>query len=93
MPHALSSGTIDLLAYTDRECEVPKEWCAGVSLVVLPRTDRMSFQNRVSNLPSISLNQSHREESDPRFISNAADVKLRSFSTKVCGFHWCFCGQ
>lgn len=24
---ALNAGTIDLLAYTDRECEVPKEWC------------------------------------------------------------------
>jgi hypothetical protein len=24
-----------------------------------------------------------REESDPRYITNAADVKLRSFSTKV----------
>ena len=34
-------------------------------------------------LPSKSHDQSHREESDPRFISNAADVKLRSFSTKV----------
>lgn len=25
-----------------------------------------------------------REDSDPRFITNAADVKLRSFTTKVC---------
>ena len=25
-----------------------------------------------------------REESDPRYIQNAADVKLRSFTTKVC---------
>ncbi|KAK2075928.1 hypothetical protein QBZ16_001264 [Prototheca wickerhamii] len=49
LPILTDSCTIDLLAYTDRECEVPKEW----------------------------------EESDPRFISNAADVKLRSFSTKV----------
>ena len=24
------------------------------------------------------------EESDPRYIANAADVKLRAFSTKVC---------
>lgn len=25
-----------------------------------------------------------REDSDPRFINNSADVKLRSFTTKVC---------
>lgn len=44
-----AAGTIDLLAYTDKENEVPLDW----------------------------------EESDPRYITNAADVKLRSFSTKV----------
>lgn len=43
------TGTIDLLAYTDKENEVPLDW----------------------------------EESDPRYITNAADVKLRAFSTKV----------
>ena len=26
------------------------------------------------------------EESDPRYISNATDIKLRSFTTKVCCF-------
>ena len=45
------AGTIDLLAYTDKENEVPLDW----------------------------------EESDPRYIANAADVKLRAFSTKVGG--------
>ncbi|KAL6775855.1 MAD2 [Auxenochlorella protothecoides x Auxenochlorella symbiontica] len=49
LPLLSDACTIDLLAYTDRACEVPGEW----------------------------------EESDPRYISNAADVKLRSFSTKV----------
>ena len=38
-----------------------------------------------------------REDSDPRFINNSADVKLRSFTTKVMSscFHTCpgFCGQ
>lgn len=29
--------------------------------------------------------QTHREESDPRYITNATDVKLRSFTTKVGG--------
>lgn len=43
------AGTIDLLAYTDKENEVPLDW----------------------------------EESGPRYIANAADVKLRAFSTKV----------
>jgi len=38
-----------LLAYTDKESEVPFEW----------------------------------EESDPRYITSAANVKLRSFSTNV----------
>lgn len=45
----LPTGTIDLLAYTDKENEVPLGW----------------------------------EESDPRYIANAADVKLRAFSTKA----------
>jgi hypothetical protein len=45
------AGTIDLLAYTDKENEVPLDW----------------------------------EESDPRYIANAADIKLRAFSTKVGG--------
>lgn len=45
----VAAGTIDLLAYTDKENEVPLDW----------------------------------EESDPRYITNAADVKLRAFSTKV----------
>ena len=45
----LLAGTIDLLAYTDKENAVPLDW----------------------------------EDSDPRYISNAADVKLRAFSTKV----------
>ena len=44
-----NAGTIDLLAYTDKENAVPSEW----------------------------------EESDPRYIEGAADVRLRSFSTKV----------
>ncbi len=44
-----SAGTIDLLAYTDKENAVPLDW----------------------------------EESDPRYITNATDVKLRAFSTKV----------
>lgn len=48
-PVTLGAGTIDLLAYTDKENEVPLDW----------------------------------EESDPRYITNAADVKLRAFSTKV----------
>jgi hypothetical protein len=48
---AHDAGTIDLLAYTDKENEVPLDW----------------------------------EESDPRYIANAADVKLRAFSTKVGG--------
>ena len=49
LPGHVGAGTIDLLAYTDKETEVPFEW----------------------------------EESGPRHIANAADVKLRSFSTKV----------
>lgn len=49
MPAWVVAGTIDLLAYTDKENEVPFDW----------------------------------EESDPRYITNAADVKLRAFSTKV----------
>lgn len=33
------------------------------------------------------------EESDPRYIKNAADVKLRAFSTKVCcADKHCTCG-
>ena len=50
----MSAGTIDMLAYTDKENEVPLDW----------------------------------EESDPRYIHNAADVKLRAFSTKVSWGWW-----
>lgn len=49
LPLLEDACTIDLLAYTDKDSEVPFEW----------------------------------EDSDPRYITNAADVKLRSFSTKV----------
>ncbi|GAB4815147.1 hypothetical protein N2152v2_002193 [Parachlorella kessleri] len=49
LPLLSDSCTIDLLAYTDKESDVPFEW----------------------------------EESDPRYITSAADIKLRSFSTKV----------
>ncbi|PSC73333.1 dna-binding horma domain-containing [Micractinium conductrix] len=49
LPLLQDTCTIDLLAYTDKENEVPLDW----------------------------------EESDPRYITNAADVKLRAFSTKV----------
>lgn len=49
LPLLSDQCTIDLLAYTDKENEVPLDW----------------------------------EESDPRYITNAADVKLRAFSTKV----------
>ncbi|KAL4446205.1 hypothetical protein ABPG77_003012 [Micractinium sp. CCAP 211/92] len=49
LPLLQDTSTIDLLAYTDKENEVPLDW----------------------------------EESDPRYITNAADVKLRAFSTKV----------
>jgi hypothetical protein len=49
LPLLNDTCTIDLLAYTDKESEVPFEW----------------------------------EESDPRYITSAANVKLRSFSTSV----------
>lgn len=49
LPLLNETCSFDLLAYTDKESIVPKEW----------------------------------EESDARFIDNAADVKLRSLSTKV----------
>lgn len=49
LPLLEDTCTIDLLAYTDRDSDVPLEW----------------------------------EESDPRLIDNAANVKLRSFSTSV----------
>lgn len=49
LPLLSDSCTIDLLAYTDRDSEVPLEW----------------------------------EESDPRLISSAANVKLRSFATTI----------
>jgi mitotic spindle assembly checkpoint protein MAD2 len=49
LPLLEDACTIDLLAYTDRDSDVPLEW----------------------------------EESDPRLIDNAANVKLRSFSTSV----------
>jgi hypothetical protein len=48
-PLLCAAGTIDLLAYTDKENAVPLDW----------------------------------EESGPRHIANAADVKLRAFSTRV----------
>lgn len=31
-----------------------------------------------------SCTSTHREDSDARIINDAADVKLRSFNTKVC---------
>lgn len=49
LPLLNDTCTIDLLAYTDKESEVPFEW----------------------------------EESDPRYITGAQNVKLRSFSTSV----------
>lgn len=49
LPLLSDTCTIDLLAYTDKESEIPFEW----------------------------------EESDPRYIDGAANVKLRSFSTNL----------
>lgn len=39
--------------------------------------DLLAYTDKESHVPF------EWEESDPRYITNAADVKLRSFSTKV----------
>jgi hypothetical protein len=36
-----------------------------------------------TNTPTPPNQITKREESDPRYIANASDVKLRSFTTKV----------
>lgn len=77
LPLLNDTCTIDLLAYTDKESDVPFEWYVVVIL---------SIDLSICNCFSPFVLFTHiagREESDPRYITSAADVRLRSFSTNV----------
>jgi mitotic spindle assembly checkpoint protein MAD2 len=61
------AGTFDLLVYTDAASATPSEWC-----------DADEFRR-----PCRPAHPLPREESDPRLVSGAESVRLRSFSTRV----------
>lgn len=85
--------------YTDKQSAVPDEWCArllgrGVIGIEPAFALRVFMVKRVRLTKAHAPPRNHtttnaakpnykREESDPRYIANASDVKLRSFTTKV----------
>lgn len=78
--------TFDLLVYTDTDSVVPSEWCAGGPArsrpAHLPARSR-AFPLLTAGRRRRRRRNTCREESDPRMVANSAEVKLRSFSTKV----------
>ncbi len=82
--------------YADTKSDVPSTWCArsAASLDMLPKLvllsdflqRRCTIELRVFGCCMLDARQfvhMCREDSDAKLIQNAADVKLRSFATKV----------
>ena len=84
-----ATGTFDLLLYTDKSSEVSAEWCVVIPFIpaqlLVPSSLPSAADVRVDaewHLPQY-CQCVRREDSDPRYITHAEDVKLRAFTTKV----------
>lgn len=74
--------SFDLLVYADTEATVPGEWRERRAEWLGPCSDGILSYPRLPPV-LLSLSAVAWEESDPRYISESSEVRLRSFTTSI----------